>query len=218
MIYNIKFSDGNRENLIKYILEQKQNGKFTVIDVGGSVTSWSAPYVDAVVDFNDLEVKNSNIEFFKCDITHPENYKDIFNYIEKNGKFDFAICCHTLEDIMNPVYVCEQLCKISKQGYIAFPSKYRELSRFEGNYRGYIHHRWIFDIKTNSEIIAYPKINYIENNYLFDSISNMSENIKDLSFFWKDNINLTYVNNNYLGPSCSDVINYYKDLLIPSHI
>ena len=46
----------------------------------------------------------------------------------------------------------------------------------------------------------------------------MSENIKDLSFFWKDNINLTYVNNNYLGPSCLDVINYYKDLLIPSHI
>ena len=192
-------------------------GKFTVIDVGGSVTGWSSPYVDAIVDFNDLEVKNPNIQFFKCDITHPESYKEIFNYIEENGKFDFCICSHTLEDIINPVYVCEQICKISKQGYISFPSKYRELSRFEGNYRGYIHHRWIFDIKTNSELIAYPKINYIE-NYLFDSISNMSEDIKDLSFFWKDNINLTYLNNNYLGPWCFDVINYYKELLIPSHI
>jgi hypothetical protein len=213
MIYKIKLSDGNREDVIKYILDKKALGKFTVVDVGGSVNGWSAPYIDAVVDFNNLEVNNTNIKHFNCDITHPNSYNEILKYVKENGKFDFCICTHTLEDIMNPVYVCEQICKISNEGYISFPSKFRELSRFEGgNYRGYIHHRWIFKVKDNSRIIAYPKINLIENNPLFDKIANFSENIKDLSFYWTKTIELEYINNNYLGPNPAAVINYYNDL------
>jgi len=213
MIYKIKLSDGNREDVIKYISDKKALGKFTVVDVGGSVNGWSAPYIDAVIDFNNLEVNNTNIKHFNCDITHPNSYNEILNYVKENGKFDFCICTHTLEDIMNPVYVCEQICKISNEGYISFPSKFRELSRFEGgNYRGYIHHRWIFKVKDNSRIIAYPKINLIENNPLFDKIANFSENIKDLSFYWTKTIELEYINNNYLGPNPAAVINYYNDL------
>lgn len=212
MIYNIKLSDGNKNDLINYILTKKSSGKFNVIDVGGSVCGWSSPYIDAVVDFNDLYDNSVNIKHFKCDITHPDSWSELLNYVEKNGKFDFCICTHTLEDIMNPVYVSEQICKISKEGYISFPSKFRELSRFEGNYRGYIHHRWIFKVKNNSEIVAYPKINLIENNINFDKIANLAENIKDLSFYWKDTIEMKYINNNYLGPNVESVISYYNDL------
>jgi len=86
---------------------------------------------------------------------------------------------------MNPVFVCEQIEKISKEGFISFPSKFRELSRFEGNYRGYIHHRWIFKAKNNKEIIGFPKINMIENNPIFDKIANLSNDVSDLSFFGK---------------------------------
>lgn len=216
MIYNIKLSNGDRSDLIKYILNKKKIGKFSVVDIGGSVNSWSAPYVDAVVDFNKLEVNNTNIKFFNCDITHPNSYKEILDYVNKNGKFDFCICTHTLEDIMNPVYVCEKICEISNEGYIAFPSKFRELSRFEcgNNYRGYIHHRWIFKVKNNEKIIAYPKINLIENNPIFDKIANFSENIKDLSFYWNKTIEIEYINNNYLGPNPSAVIDYYNDLAV----
>jgi hypothetical protein len=213
MIYKIQLSNGDKTDLINYIKTKKSEGKFTVVDVGGSVNGWSSPYIDAVVDFNDLEKNNTNIKHFKCDITHPDSYKDIFSYVEENGKFDFCICSHTLEDIMNPVYVSEQICKISNEGYISFPSKFRELSRFEGgNYRGYIHHRWIFKFKKENKIIAFPKINLIENNPLFDNIANMSENLKDLSFYWKDSIEMEYVNNNYLGPNPAAVIEYYNDL------
>jgi len=214
MIYNISISNGNRYDVIQYILKKKALGKFTVIDIGGVFNGWSASYIDAIIDFNCKYIENSdnNIKLFNFDITDPNKYSEIDDYISQNGKFDFAICTHVLEDIMNPVFVCEQMIKIAKEGYIAFPSKYRELYRFEGQYRGYIHHRWIFDIK-NDSIIAYPKINYIE-NYIFDRIANISNDVQDLSFFWKDTIEMTYLNSNFLGPNVQSVIEYYNNLFI----
>jgi hypothetical protein len=214
MIYNINYSNGDRTEIINYILSNKKNNSnYQVIDVGGSYGGWSTPYVDAIVDFNDIKSNNiNNIIFFKIDITNPNDYDELLSYIEKNGKFDFCVCTHTLEDIMNPIFVCEQIEKISNEGYISFPSKYAELSRIEGNYRGYIHHRWIFNPK-DDYILGFPKINYIEDNK-FDKIANNSINLFDLSFYWKNKINIKYVNNNYLGPSVNHVIQYYNDLFL----
>jgi hypothetical protein len=193
----------------------RKNGTFKVVDVGGSMNGWSANYVDAIVDFNDFENDSGRIKHFKCDITHPDSWKELLLYVENNGKFDFCICTHTLEDIMNPVYVSEQIQKIAKEGYIAVPSKYRELSRFEcgyNGYRGYIHHRWIFDIIGNV-FVGYPKINYLDSTDKFDKLAILDDNVCDLSFFWKDKIDITYINNNFLGPNVNAVINYY-DLLL----
>jgi hypothetical protein len=210
MIYNIQINNGNRDEVIQYIYQNKSsNNIYKVIDIGGSYGGWSFPYIDAIVDFNDSCC--SNILHFKCDITHPDSWIELLNYVNLNGKFDFCICTHTLEDIMNPVFVCEQIEKVAKEGYIAFPSKYRELSRIEGNYRGYIHHRWIFTPK-DDYILSFPKINYIEDQ-IFDSIADSSNDKFDLSFYWKNNINIKYVNSNYLGPSPSAVIEYYNYLL-----
>lgn len=214
--YNIKISNGSRNDVIEYIQKHKNERDFTVVDVGGSYGGWSSNYVDAIVDFNDIPSDNKRITHFKCDITHPDSWRELLLYVENNGKFDFCICTHTLEDIMNPVFVSEQIQKIAKEGYIAVPSKYRELMRFEnGNrgYRGYIHHRWIFDI-INNIFIGYPKINYLDSTDIFDKISNMDDNKKDLSFFWKDNIDIGYINNNFLGPCVGSVIQYYNNLLI----
>jgi hypothetical protein len=214
--YNIKISNSSRNDVIEYIQQNKQRQQFTVVDVGGSYVGWSSNYVDAIVDFNDIsDNDNLRIKHFKCDITHPDSWNEILLYVENNGKFDFCICTHTLEDIMNPVYVAEQIQKIAKEGYIAVPSKFRELSRFEigpNGYRGHIHHRWIFDI-INNTFVGYPKINYLDCTDIFDKIADLDENKCDLSFFWKDKIDITYLNNNFLGPNISSVINYYYDLL-----
>jgi hypothetical protein len=116
---------------------------------------------------------------------------------------------------MNPVYVSEQIQKIAKEGYVAVPSKYRELMRFEnGNngYRGYIHHRWIFDI-INNIFVGFPKINYLDSVNSFDNIASYDDNICDLSFFWKEKIDIVYINNNYLGPNVLSVMHYYNLLL-----
>ena len=206
MIYNVKITDGNRQGVIDYICMHKSKGLFTVIDVGGVFGGWSTPFVDAIIDFNDLVGGNPpHITHFKCDITNPREWDTVLDYVRRFGKFDFCICTHTLEDIMNPVFVCEQIAKIALGGYIAFPSKYRELARFEGEYRGHIHHRWIFAVK-NGVIIGFPKIGYLENCIDFDSIADLADNKSDLSFYWENYIDIVYLNNNFLGPNIRSVI------------
>lgn len=211
MIYNINLNiTSNRENIIQYILQKKKEGTFTVIDIGGSINGWSIPIIDMLVDVQTPTEVPSHIRFFHCDITHPDSWKEIHEYVKNNGKFDFSICSHTLEDIMNPGYVCEQLSKISKEGYIAVPTKYIELSKIEGPYRGYIHHRWIFVIR-NGEFIGYPKLNIID--YLdYDSKILNKNHYSDLSFYWKDEIHVNYLNNNYMGPNVNAVIQYFLTL------
>ena len=93
-------------------LNRKKEGNFNVIDVGGSIGGWSSNIIDAIIDFNEPVTYMDKIMLFKCDITHPDSWKDVLQYVKDNGKFDFCICTHTLEDIMNPIFVCEQISKI----------------------------------------------------------------------------------------------------------
>ena len=218
---------------------------------------WSEPYIDALVDFNEQkedpieklekleklekfeesekETKKRKPLFFKCDITHPNSWEPILEYVKENGKFDFCICTHTLEDIINPGFVCEQICKIAKEGYIAFPSKYRELCRNVDNqmhnYRGYIHHRWIFTVKKEEKkeenqenqgktknLLAFPKINYLDSESKFDQIANPSNECCELNFFWKENIEFEYLNNNFLGPNVAAVLKYYDKLFDSEYV
>jgi hypothetical protein len=218
MITDVLISDGSRDGVINYIKTQKQKGKFTVVDIGGSVNGWSSPYIDALVDFNVPENLPNHITHYQSDITHPDSWKKILDDVNKNEKFDFCICTHTLEDIMNPGFVCEQMSKIAHAGYIAVPSKQRELSRFEYScYRGYIHHRWIFAIHEN-QCIGFPKINYIDSVNIFDAVANVSNSCSDLSFYWNGEMKIHYINNNYLGPSVEHVVNYYNQLCNPAFV
>jgi hypothetical protein len=59
--------------------------------------------------------------------------------------FDFAICSHLLEDIRDPIWVCSELSRIAKAGYIEVPSRVLEQSKGIENPRhaGYYHHRWL---------------------------------------------------------------------------
>jgi hypothetical protein len=212
MIYNIKITNGNRQEVADYIYMKKSQGQFRVVDVGGVYGGWSMNLIDALIDFNDPgATMPSHITHFKCDITNPRDWTSVLEYVGLFGKFDFCICTHTLEDIMNPVFVSEQIANIALAGYVAFPSKYRELAKFQGDYRGYIHHRWIFTAK-NNVIIGFPKIGLVENCKAFDSIADFSEHKADLSFYWKDAIEIVYLNNNFLGPDVASVIKYYADL------
>jgi hypothetical protein len=65
--------------------------------------------------------------------------------------FDFAICSHLLEDIRDPIWVCYELQRIAKAGYIESPSRMVEQSKGIENPRhaGYYHHRWLITRSQN---------------------------------------------------------------------
>jgi hypothetical protein len=63
-------------------------------------------------------------------------------------EIDFVICSHTLEDIRDPLWVCSEMNRIAKAGYIEIPSRLAESSRgIEPGQAGWSHHRWLIDIE-----------------------------------------------------------------------
>ena len=62
---------------------------------------------------------------------------------------DFAICSHTLEDLRDPLWVCSELVRVAKAGYVEVPSRAAEQSRGWEHARiaGLSHHRWLIEIE-----------------------------------------------------------------------
>ena len=175
MIINPQISQNTKESRSR-ILDFLKTKKFnTVIDFGGSVDLWAKDYVTHLVDIacpDNFPEKN----FLKCDLDYDEDWGALESLCEQNGKFDFAICSHVLEDLNAPYVFCKKISKIAKAGYIAMPFKGSEFSFFERcypssnplkGYMGYHHHRWIDQwCKFPSELTGYPP--HWEINFLWE--------------------------------------------------
>lgn len=214
MVYNQILSSQKRDHVIEYIKDQKsKNPNYTVIDIGGSAdyTNWSYDVINYVIDIHDF--KDDKVKTFKFNINYESQWKEILDFVEINGKFDFCICAHTLEDIALPSVVLTKMPLITKEGFIATPSKYIELAKVgDQPWLGYIHHRWIYTFKDNI-YLALPKLNFIEHIPDLRKLGSNDPILNDLSFFWKDEIEFKILNDDYMGPTVSDVINYYNVLL-----
>ena len=66
--------------------------------------------------------------------------------------FDYATCSHLLEDVRDPIWVCAELQRVAKAGYIEVPSRILEqcLGIENPTYAVYYHHRWLVDIRENN--------------------------------------------------------------------
>lgn len=65
----------------------------------------------------------------------------------EDKQFDFAICSHTLEDVRDPIHVCDEMIRVARAGYIEVPSRLEEQSYgFQGPWTGWGHHRWLIDL------------------------------------------------------------------------
>lgn len=63
------------------------------------------------------------------------------------GEIDFVVCSHTLEDIRDPIWVCSEMNRIGRAGYIEVPSRLEEQSYgVAGPYVGWPHHHWLIDV------------------------------------------------------------------------
>ena len=64
-----------------------------------------------------------------------------------DNEIDFVVCSHTLEDVRDPIWVCEEINRIGKGGYIEVPSRLEEQSYgVQGTWVGWGHHHWLVDI------------------------------------------------------------------------
>jgi hypothetical protein len=71
-------------------------------------------------------------------------------------QFDFVVCSHTLEDIRDPLWVCAELARVGRAGYVEVPSRVQEQSwGFEGPWTGWSHHRWLCEIDRDRAQVAF---------------------------------------------------------------
>ena len=216
MNYNMRYTaERDRETALNYLRELKKNKpNARIIDIGGNHSTWAGNYATHYVDL----FKVPGAVTFQGNMNMFHVWQEVWKDVEKNGKFDFAICTHTLEDICNPAMPLFMMDQIALEGYIATPSKYAEMTTNIHAFRGSIHHRWIFNNEDNVFTI-YPKVNYVEREPKFDKIcyptwdAMLADKKDEIQFFWKDSIDYKFMNDDYMGPSDDAVFKYYDGLL-----
>lgn len=121
-----------------------------VLDIG----AWGRPFTraDWVMDLHPYATRG----LYGSDGPQPERFseetwivRDICDrepYPFGDDELDFVICSHTLEDVRDPIWVCSEMVRIAKAGYIEVPSRLEEQSYgFQGPWVGWGHHRWLVD-------------------------------------------------------------------------
>ena len=122
-----------------------------VLDIGG----WGKPFTraDWVLDQMPYETRGlygrdgEGDERFRADTWIRRDICDREPYPFDDKQFDFVICSHTLEDVRDPVWVCQEINRIGKAGYIEVPSRLDEQSYgIQGPWVGWGHHHWLVDV------------------------------------------------------------------------
>ncbi|MEM8670150.1 MAG: methyltransferase domain-containing protein [Planctomycetota bacterium] len=125
-----------------------------VIDVGGGMAAFArADWIIDALPFDEQGKllresdtqrsvrfqRNTWVQFDLCS-RKPWPFED--------KQFDFAVCSHVLEDVRDPIWVCSEISRIAKAGYVEVPSRALEQSTGieHPKLAGYYHHRWLVSI------------------------------------------------------------------------
>ncbi len=136
-----------------------------VLDVGGASQPFSrADYVvDAAPypDKNLISVKGwSPIRFSRETWLKVDLSSEPLPFEDKS--MDYVFCSHTLSSVRDPIFLCREIIRVGKRGFLDFPSKWIECQHNvdAGNlseyYAGYVTHRWLIEIREN-HLIFTPK-------------------------------------------------------------
>jgi SAM-dependent methyltransferase len=129
-----------------------------VLDIGG----WACPFNRAnyVMDAEPYETRGfyktvglpasqgGDREFFSKDTWIRRDICGREPYPFADRSVDCVICSHVLEDVRDPLWVCSEIVRIGKRGYIEIPSRLAESCRGWESDRiaGLTHHRWLIDV------------------------------------------------------------------------
>ena len=133
-----------------------------VLDVGG----WAAPFnrADWMLDLMPHATRGALVpggygpgpERFDAERWVTRDICDREPWPFANGQFAFALCVTTLEDVRDPVWVCSELARVARAGYVEVPSLWEELAYgIQGPYLGHDHHRWICAIEDGGLVFTH---------------------------------------------------------------
>lgn len=177
-----------------------------VLDIGG----WACPFnrADHVIDAEPYATRGyygtiglpasqgGDSERFTAATWHRRDIcsKEPFPFADK--AIDFVICSHVLEDIRDPLWVCAEMIRVAKRGYIEVPSRMAETCRGWESIRtaGLSHHRWLIDIE-NDAVWFTPKYHMIHAHPRFNlppaTFRRMPEERRVSWLFWDDSFEFT---------------------------
>jgi hypothetical protein len=154
-------------------IESLLGGSSLVLDIGG----WAKPFAraDWVLDLMPYETRglygasDPTAERFSAETWIERDVCDREPFPFADGQIDFAICSQTLEDIRDPIWVCSEINRVAKAGYIEAPSRLQEQSYgVQGPWVGWSHHRWLVDVAPGRiEFVSKPHVLHAREDYRF---------------------------------------------------
>jgi hypothetical protein len=171
-----------------------------VLDVGG----WACPFNRAqwILDAEPFETRGyyrtfggpasqgGEAEYFTKDTWVQRDICDREPWPFADKQFDFVICSHTLEDIRDPLWVCSELIRVGRRGYIEVPSREWETCRGveRPNQAGLSHHRWLIEIADN-RITFLQKYHLMHSHWRFSLPSSHGRSLppeRSVQWLWWD--------------------------------
>jgi hypothetical protein len=182
--------DRSRARIVARLGEHDQ-----VLDVGGGASPFAR--ADWVIDVLAYEGRglygtppDQSGERFGADTWIQRDICDREPWPFADRRFDFTVCSHTLEDVRDPVFVCSELIRVSKAGYIEVPSRLEEQSYgFQGPWVGWGHHRWLIDGSENQLTFVFK--HHVLHNRRSDHFpagfrDSLTAEQRVLCFWWQD--------------------------------
>jgi len=132
-----------------------------LLDVGG----WADPLerADCVIDVMPFAtrglygregwgpVREADAERFSEATWFQRDICDRTPWPFDDDEFDFVVCSHTLEDVRDPLWVCSEIVRVGRAGYVEAPSRLEEQSwGVAGPFVGWRHHHWLIDVGDDS--------------------------------------------------------------------
>lgn len=142
-----------------------------VLDVGG----WAAPFnrADWVLDVMPYETRGGmgshgpGPERFTADTWVVRDICDREPWPFADGQFDFGLCVTTLEDVRDPIWVCAELSRVARAGYVEIPTIEAELIynvQGDGPFLGDADHRWLVEV-CDGELVFMHKPHSIHHDW-----------------------------------------------------
>ena len=211
------------ESSVKRILESVGPDD-VVLDIG----AWGRPLTraDWVMDLMPYETRG----LYGRDGPEPERFsaetwirRDICDrepYPFDDKSIDYVICSHTLEDVRDPIWVCDEMVRIAKAGYVEIPSRLEEQSYgFQGPWAGWGHHRWL--IEKQGDRLDFVFKHHVLHNRESDHFpegfqQRLAPEQRVVSLWWEgsfDYAERVFVSADELDPYLADFIREHRDMV-----